>query len=63
MRFLFWRHEPAPSEGERARVRAEEELTRTVAETPAYAALGRSLREIRERNHLTELFYEIHRGR
>lgn len=63
MRLRFWRAESGPLEGEQARRRAEEELDRTVAETPAYAALGRKLREIRERNHLTELFYEIHRGR
>jgi hypothetical protein len=69
MRFP-WRRTPppvrrvdvGPFEGEQARRRAEEALERTVAETKEYAALGKKLREIRERNHLTELFYEIHRG-
>ena len=68
---LWWSKKPAhdapvevgPLEGEKARRRAEQELEKTVAETPLYRALGESLREIRERNHLTELFYEIHRGR
>ena len=69
MRFP-WRRKPpvqpvdvGPLEGTEARRRAEEALERTMAETPKYAALGRALREIREANHLTELFYEIHRGR
>lgn len=64
MRWKFWQRQPAgPLEGARARERAEEQLEQTMAETPMYAALGDSLREIRERNHLTELFYAIHQGR
>lgn len=61
---LFWRRrELGPLEGEQARKRAEEALEQTMAETPKFRALGESLRQIREENHLTELFYEIHHGR
>lgn len=38
----------------RAREQAERELAETRAQTPKYQALGRSLREMRERNHLGE---------
>ena len=62
MRWFRRRKDTGPLEGTVARERAEEALEQTVAETPLYAALGKSLRDIRERNHLTELFYEIHRG-
>jgi hypothetical protein len=42
---------------------ARRDLERTQQETPMYAALGRSLRERRERNHLTQLFLDVHRER
>lgn len=62
--WLFKRDsEPRRTEGTEARERAEQALTRTLAETPKYEALGESLKRIRERNHLTEAFLEIHRGR
>ncbi|WKN47160.1 hypothetical protein [Nocardioides sp. Arc9.136] len=52
------------SEATRARQRAQAELERVRAETPEYEALSDSLRsEIREKNHLTELFLSIHHGR
>ena len=41
-------------EATRAREHAEAQLERVRAETPMYAALGRSLRELRERNHFAE---------
>lgn len=60
----FWgRRRREPTEAEKARRRAEEELERTRRETPLYAALGAEVREIRERNHLTDLFLNLHHGR
>ncbi|KRB73087.1 hypothetical protein ASE01_20135 [Nocardioides sp. Root190] len=56
----FWRRRREPTEGEQARQQAEVELERTRAETPLYVALGAEVREIRERNHLTELFLSLH---
>lgn len=41
-------------EAARAREHAEAQLERIRAETPMYAALARSLRELRERNHFAE---------
>ena len=53
-----------PSEATRARQRAEAELARTreqtrkaAEETAYYFALAESLRQLREANHLTELFF------
>lgn len=51
------------SEATEARERAEQELDRTVEETKRYEALGESLREIRERNHLSDAFLELIHGR
>lgn len=52
------------SEATIARVAAEQELERVKAETSEYAALSEQLRrEIRGRNHLTELFLNLHHGR
>lgn len=52
------------TEATEARERAEQALDRTVEETSHYEALGDSLREIRERNHLSDAFLElIHHGR
>lgn len=55
---------PQPSEATLARQRAEAELERTRArsrqvaeQTAYYAALATRLRELREANHLTELFF------
>ena len=45
------------SEATVARQRAEKQLEQTHAETAYYAALAQSLRELREANHLTELFF------
>lgn len=52
------------AEAQAARRRAEAELARIKtesvrvrAQTARYEALGRSLRELREANHLTELFF------
>lgn len=45
-----------PSEATVARIRAEAELEHTKSQTPMYRALGDSLRELRERNHLAESF-------
>lgn len=57
-RFLcWWRRHDQVSEATVARQRAEAQLARTHAETPYYAALGHSLRDLREANHLTELFF------
>lgn len=53
----WWRRHETVSEATVARQRAEAELERVQAETAYYAALGRSLRELREANHLTELFF------
>lgn len=56
--------EPRESEATQARRQAEVELQRVREETKEYAELSESLRsEIRERNHLTELFLSIHHGR
>lgn len=60
---LFRRRKRHDSEATKSRRRTETALAETRAETPAYAALGESLRkEIREANHLTELFLSIRRG-
>jgi hypothetical protein len=59
----LWRRNPGPTEGEQARKRAEEALTRTMAETPMFAALGASLRELREENHFAQKIRESMRPR
>lgn len=51
-----FRRNRKPTEGAAARVRAEMSLQRTREQTPKYRALGDSLRELRERNHLAEAF-------
>lgn len=63
-RFLFPRRRARIAEAQAARERAEAQLERAraetervAAETQFYAALGESLRELREANHLTELFF------
>ena len=45
-----------PSEATIARIRAEVDLAHAKSETPKYRALGDSLRELRERNHLADAF-------
>jgi hypothetical protein len=60
---LFRRTKRQPSEATKSRQRAEKALEQTRAETPKYAALSESLRrEIRDANHLTELFLDLRRG-
>lgn len=61
MRLRFWRRREQPttqpSEATLSRQRAEARLEQTMRETAYYEALGKSLRELREANHLTELFF------
>lgn len=59
----LWHRDHRPSEGEQARKRAEEALARTKAETPMFAALGASLRELREENHFAQKIRESMRPR
>lgn len=60
----WWRRRRRePTEAELARRRAELELERTRQETPQYVELAAKVREIRERNHLTDLFLNLHHGR
>lgn len=40
--------------GALARVEAERQLARTVAQTPYYERLGRDARSLRERNHIAD---------
>jgi hypothetical protein len=56
-RLRGWHPPHDVTEAEAARLRAELRLARTKQETAYYAELGASLKEIREANHLTELFY------
>lgn len=56
MKFPLNRKTREPSEATAARIRAEVDLEHTKAQTPKYRALGDSLRELRERNHLAESF-------
>lgn len=51
------RDRPEPERAEEDLTAARRELEATKAETPEYVALARQLREIRERNHLTDLFF------
>lgn len=59
MRLAFWRKDERKqvSEATLSRQRAEENLQRTQEETAYYAALAESLRDLREANHLTQLFF------
>jgi hypothetical protein len=57
MRLSWGRRQRTDSEATAARKKAEAELERVQAETAYYAALGESLRQLREANHLTELFF------
>lgn len=59
----LWRRSTAPTEGEKARQRAEADLARTMAETPMYRALGESLRQLREENHFAQAIRESMGGR
>lgn len=54
-------HHP-PSEGTKARKRAEKDLVETKAETVRYRALAESLREIRQRNHFADSITATFRG-
>lgn len=59
MRLAFWRNNERKqvSEATLSRQRAEENLQRTQEETAYYVALAESLRDLREANHLTQLFF------
>lgn len=58
MRFTWGkRRQRTDSEATAARKRAEADLERVHSETAYYAALAESLRQLREANHLTELFF------
>lgn len=60
------RRKPKPSttldEARRAREQAEKRLEQTRAETPFYAALGASLKQLQERNHFAETFKGMQGG-
>lgn len=56
-RIRCWRRRDQVSEATVARQRAEAQLARTRDETAYYEALAESLRQYREANHLTELFF------
>lgn len=45
-----------PSEATLARIKAERELEKTLAQTPKYQALGDRLRKIREDNNFAAAF-------
>lgn len=57
------RDRSAVTEATQAREQAQRALEATQAQTPRFEALGESLRQIRERNHLTELFLAMHNGK
>ena len=62
--FRRWmRPKPTPSDGTKAREKAERELEATREETNYYRDLSRELRAIRERNHLAEAFLTAAQGR
>lgn len=62
MRF-FRRHTPRQSEATTARIRAERDLEQIKAQTHVYRELGQRMRQIRERNHLAELFEHAMKGK
>ena len=59
---LWRRRSHSPTEGTRARIKAERELQKTKAETPKYRALAESLAEIQRINHLGMNAARILRG-
>lgn len=61
---MFNRHRQASrlEEATRSRERAEQELARVQSETPVYAGLARSLRELREQNHFALAISATFRG-
>lgn len=64
MKFLRWlAPSPGPLEGEKARIQAERDLDKTMAETPRYERLAEDLRRERQINGLSELFYRAHAPR
>lgn len=70
MRWLHRTDPDARARAEEARHRAEEalaaerrQLEAVKAETPRYAALGRSLLGMRERNHISEHLIALYTGR
>ena len=54
--------QPNPQQARQELAEDVKRLEETRAETPKYVALGRSLREIRERNHLGEAIAHTFRG-
>lgn len=46
-----WKRTQEPRESTKSRMKAEQDLKITRAETPRYQALADSLREVRERNN------------
>lgn len=64
MKLPWGKRQRTDSEATAARKKAEAELARVKAESAYYAALGESLKQLREANHLTELFFvNRHRAR
>jgi cell fate (sporulation/competence/biofilm development) regulator YlbF (YheA/YmcA/DUF963 family) len=59
---MRWRRKSPPSEATRAREQAERDLEAIRAETPKYRALGSSLREMVEENHLAQALTESFRS-
>jgi hypothetical protein len=58
----LFRRKRKPSEATVARIKAEQELAATKAETAKFKALGDSLRDLRERNHFAESIAHSFRG-
>lgn len=59
---LFRRKGSPPSEATLARKQAERDLAQVRSETPRYRALGRSLAEMVEENHLAAALTSALRG-
>jgi len=57
-----WRKRDRPSEATQARQQAERDLEETRAQTAKYRALGSSLREMVEENHLAQALTESFRS-
>lgn len=60
---MFGRRRERPTEATRAREQAERDLERIKAQTHTYRELGQRMRQIRERNHLAELFEHAMKGK
>lgn len=62
MKKWFHKHRRVPSEATRARLKAEQDLAATKAETATYRALAQSLIEIQRVNHLGQSAARVLRG-